>query len=55
MEKGQTVKVAGTKLEGVIVHIESRREGTSTAKLFYTIRLTDGSEVELMRDEIRHL
>jgi len=54
MEVGQKVKVAGTKLEGVVVKIDRRREGSSTIKLFYTVKLTDGSEMELMRDEIRY-
>jgi hypothetical protein len=54
MQIGQKVKIAGSKLEGVIVKIENRREGSSTAKAFYTVKLTDNSEHEFMRDELRY-
>jgi hypothetical protein len=54
MQIGQKVKIAGSKLEGVIVKIENRREGPSTAKAFYTVKLTDNSEHEFMRDELRY-
>lgn len=55
MEIGQKVKVSGTKLEGVIVNIDYRREGSSTAKAFYVVRLTNGTEHEYWFNELRKL
>ena len=53
MEIGQTVKIAGSKDEGVIIKIENRRECSFTDKAFYTVKLTDNREIEVMRDELR--
>jgi len=55
MEIGQKVKIAGSKDEGVIIKIENRREGSFTAKAFYTVKLTDNREIEVMRDELRNV
>lgn len=59
MNIGDSVKISGTKLTGVIVNIEGRRDSifsdSKTIKSYYTIKLSDGTENEYMRDEIRLL
>lgn len=55
MTIGTRVKVSGTKDIGTIQVIEERREGTSTAKVFYTVLLDSGLTQEYTRDELRYI
>lgn len=55
MDKGQKVKVAGTKEIGTITDKKEERIGSSTAKVIYTVTFDNGQSFEYFRDELRYV
>lgn len=55
MQVGDKVRISGTSLTGEIISIDNRYEPKKHTKTaFYTIKLSDGTTNEYVRNELRN-
>jgi len=50
---GRRIKIRGTESFGTVILTIDRREGTIATRRFLTVKMDDGSELELGINEVR--